>query len=116
MEKDASQIPIIMKTYTKKLAYLGHCTIVLTALTFNLWPTQRARGAAFNPTGSLTPERDHHTATLLANGSVLAVGGDSSGGVKPAGTQLYDPIAHAWTSTGNTSLDRTLALRMELCI
>jgi hypothetical protein len=51
-------------------------------------------------TGSLNPSFDHFyepTLTLLANGKVLAVGGQST---SPGRAELYDPVAGTW-STAN---------------
>jgi Galactose oxidase, central domain len=57
-------------------------------------------------TGSLATTRVNHTATLLPNGLVLAVGGNSS-------SELYDPQTGTWTTTGPLSMarvDHTAAL------
>jgi WD40 repeat protein len=48
------------------------------------------------PTGSLNIARSGHTATLLPNGKVLVVGGDSSGS-----GELYDPATGTWSLTGS---------------
>ena len=65
---------------------------------------------AFTPTGSLGTARGGHTATLLANGKVLVVGGLISlnfAGVSFASTaELYDPATGAFTPTGNMTVDR----------
>jgi hypothetical protein len=57
---------------------------------------------AFVPTGSMTRDRDGHTATLLADGRVLIVGGDvGSGGEGRVSTaEIYDPRA-GFVPTGN---------------
>jgi hypothetical protein len=56
-------------------------------------------------TGSLATARGDHTATLFANGKVLAVGGrprfsgqDGNPRIKTA--EIYDPATGIWTSTG----------------
>ena len=60
-------------------------------------------------TGSLTLDRGRtsHTATLLDNGMVLAVGGITFGAILSSGAELYDPgpftFSGTWTPTGNPS-------------
>src|SRR5438105_1088042 len=51
--------------------------------------------ASWRMTGNLHLARGGHTATLLANGKVLVVGGDnaSSGALRSA--ELYDPVTGA---------------------
>ncbi len=53
----------------------------------------------FTPTGSMTNARSNHTATLLADGRVLIVGGASRT------AELYDPSTGVFSATG--SLPRT---------
>jgi uncharacterized delta-60 repeat protein len=59
--------------------------------------------AAWRPTGSLLPTaagqqgRNGHTATLLANGTVLVVGGFGANPDVPRSAQLYDPATGGWT-------------------
>ena len=51
-------------------------------------------------TGSLNTARFHHTATLLPDGRVLVVGGES--GHDPlASAELYDPATGTWSDTGS---------------
>ena len=75
----------------------------------------------FNPTGSMAAPRQQHTATLLADGRVLIVGGLSgpapatAGGVILASyrtaevdaflatAELYDPVTGAFSRTGSMS-------------
>jgi hypothetical protein len=55
------------------------------------------------PTGSLTYGRWNHSATLLASGKVLVVGGF---GNNPKSAELYDPTANTWTAAGNMAVGR----------
>jgi N-acetylneuraminic acid mutarotase len=45
----------------------------------------------FSATASMVTARRYHTATLLLNGEVLIVGGESSGGALLDSTELYLP-------------------------
>lgn len=46
--------------------------------------------------------RAFHTATLLPSGSVLVAGGSTLHGTDTTQTaELYDPVAHAWVTTGS---------------
>ena len=47
--------------------------------------------------------REGHTATLLTDGRVLVVGG---GAVNSASSEIYDPAAGSWTSTGGMTVAR----------
>lgn len=58
-------------------------------------------------TGPLTAARYNHTATLLANGKVLIVGG-SDGSVSIASAELYDPAARTFAPTGTLNAARQL--------
>lgn len=65
----------------------------------------------FIETGSMTTARDGHTATLLANGKVLIVGGGPRiGGVgyPLASAELYDPASGTFAATGDMNVARTL--------
>jgi N-acetylneuraminic acid mutarotase len=55
-------------------------------------------------TGSMNSARYLHTATLLANGKVLVVGGNNGGYLSSA--ELYDPATGTWTSTGSMNSAR----------
>ncbi len=51
--------------------------------------------------------RAKHTATLLADGTVLVTGGASSGSVaKTSSTEFYDPVANTWTAGPTMSILR----------
>jgi hypothetical protein len=72
---------------------------------------------AIDPTGGtstvvtpMTDARHDFTATLLANGRVLVVGGssDEAGGFAPLRTaEVYDPVTDAWSDAGFLSVPRT---------
>ena len=66
----------------------------------------RATGL-FTPAGSMATGRDGHTATLLANGKVLIIGGFEAGGagfLKSA--ELYDPATGLFSPTGSMGTAR----------
>jgi len=54
----------------------------------------------FERAGNLQIARVYHTATLLQNGQVLVVGGETYRGIT-ASAELYDPATGIWTKTGN---------------
>jgi WD40 repeat protein len=61
----------------------------------------------FTPTGSMSRPRFGHTATVLANGKVLIVGGVSSSSLAPTPTaEIYDPATGIFTSTGSMATAR----------
>ena len=51
----------------------------------------------WHPTGALSTGRTLHTATLLASGQVLVLGGFVRGGAPSASAELYDPATGTWT-------------------
>lgn len=60
----------------------------------------QAQQPNWSATGSLDVARTRHTATLLANGKVLVVGGLN--GTTPLGSaELYDPATGRWSATGS---------------
>jgi N-acetylneuraminic acid mutarotase len=86
-----------------------HCKIIQPALLFlaavmlNSSVIKQAGAASFNYTGSMTTNRENHTATLLPNGTVLVAGGITNadyGGVDLASAELYSPGSGTWTVTG----------------
>jgi galactose oxidase-like protein len=61
-----------------------------------------AGSGGFSGTGSMNVARVDHTATLLANGEVLATGG--AAGLSSA--ELYNPATGKWTFTGSMRTGR----------
>ena len=62
------------------------------------------------PTGNLNVARADHTATLLADGTVLIVGGgnvDGSNDVYLAGAETYDPATGIWSPAGSLRIGRS---------
>jgi N-acetylneuraminic acid mutarotase len=63
--------------------------------------------AAFTSTGSMATARFGHTATLLANGKVLVVGGFASYSSEPTATaEIYDPTTGHFGPTGKMMTPR----------
>ena len=61
----------------------------------------------FTPTGSMSTSRTRHTATLLADGRVLVVGGwNAAGWVKLASAEIYDPATGRWSTVGSMTAPR----------
>lgn len=58
-------------------------------------------------TGNLITARFGHTATELANGKVLIVGGQASGGGYLGSAELFDLLSGTWSSVGTLSSART---------
>ena len=55
----------------------------------------------FTLSGKMAVPRIYNTATLLADGQVLAVGGNEPGGRADISAELYDPVAGTWRTTGS---------------
>jgi len=55
-------------------------------------------GGRWTPTAPMTDPRTAHTATALADGRILVVGGERDGAVL-ATAEIYDPARDAWTPT-----------------
>jgi hypothetical protein len=70
------------------------------SLTFTVTPPSAQSG--FTPAGSMLAARSGHSATLLADGRVLLVGGDGSAGT----AEIYDPDGGTFTSTGSLNHSR----------
>ena len=65
-----------------------------------------ASGAFTSTVGGLTTARASHTATLLADGSVLITGGFTTANSVLASAELYDPIAKTFTTVGDMHIGR----------
>jgi Kelch motif/Galactose oxidase, central domain len=68
-----------------------------------------SRLSSADPAGVMVHPRFFHTATLLADGRVLAVGGYTAvpGGFLPTTTaEIYDPATNAWSETGSMNQAR----------
>jgi hypothetical protein len=62
----------------------------------------------FSPTGSMVTARAPGSATLLADGRVLVIGGGSiGGGLNPASAELYDPSTGKFSATGSMGTARS---------
>jgi len=69
----------------------------------NVVPTPLAATPAVAPSTSLSKGRRGHTATLLVDGGVLVVGGETTLGGDPTGTvELYEPTTKTWTMAAPT--------------
>ena len=70
----------------------------------------------WSPTGSLATARWAHTATLLADGRVLVVGGHAafSGALAFNSAELYNPNTGTWSPAANMAGPRTLHVAVRL--
>jgi uncharacterized protein (TIGR03437 family) len=65
----------------------------------------------WQPTGSFTMIRGYHSAVLLPNGKILAVGSpDLNGRPVVWSAELYDPATERWSSTGTPTMFGKLTL------
>jgi hypothetical protein len=91
-----------MRTYPEHSVQLA---LALSALFLASPAVQVARSATFVDTGSMTANRENHTATLLPDGTVLVAGGvinaDSNPQVDLSSAELYDPDTGNWTQTNS---------------
>ncbi len=62
----------------------------------------------WSPAGSMAVARFDHSATLLQDGRVLVTGGCTASGcgVSTGASELYDPVANAWSTTGTLTTGR----------
>lgn|SRR5688572_3383303 len=59
-------------------------------------------------TGSMGSAREFHTATLLADGTVLAAGGRDARFTPLDSAELYDPVVGTWSPTGSMTMSRAM--------
>jgi len=69
---------------------------------------QPARATSFTLTGSMTTNRENHTATKLHDGTVLVVGGITNAdiGGTLASAEVYNSGSGTWTATGSLTAPR----------
>jgi hypothetical protein len=85
------------------LALIG----LMSVATFALQPDAYAQvNPSWIPTGNLNVPRHDPTATRLANGKVLVVGGWNGNELNSA--ELYDPATGMWRVTGSLNTPRYL--------
>lgn len=65
-----------------------------------------AQAPAWAATGALAGARYDHTATRLADGRILVVGGQAAGGAL-ATAELYDPVDGTWSAAPDLTTGRT---------
>jgi len=83
--------------------YFSFAISILTCLLSGFMQV-KAQQPSWNATGSLGEARTRHTATLLANGKVLVVGGLSIPTPccrTATSAELYDPATGLWSVTGS---------------
>ncbi len=85
-------------------ALLALVVAALLVLSTRLRPSDRLLGRLV-PTGPMTVEREGHTATLLADGRVLVVGGDD-----PPSADIYDPATGTFTRTGTLTTQQRFGM------
>ena len=67
-----------------------------------------AASGTWSSTGTMISARDGHTATILTNGKILAVGGTNNG-VALTSAELYNSASGTWASTGSMNTARSHA-------
>jgi N-acetylneuraminic acid mutarotase len=93
------------------------CATLLVCLLASATNVQ-AQESTWRRTGSLGAVRDRHTATLLANGKVLVVGGSinfmNTCCRKTGSAELYDLETGQWSATGSLSTPRLSHVAVRL--
>jgi hypothetical protein len=89
-------------------AWFRFMSLVRTALVVCLLAgATNVQAQGWSATGSLGTHRySGHTATLLANGKVLVVGGSVANAFATATAELYDPATGQWNATGSVGVGR----------
>jgi len=99
-------------------ARLGFVSFISTVLMVCLLASStnvQAQQQGWSPTSSLGTGRVFHTATLLANGKVLVVGGIGPNAYfATASAELYDPATGQWSATGSMSIPRESHVAVRL--
>jgi hypothetical protein len=94
------------------LAFVLARVLIVIPLVLTLMSPRAALSADnWTETGSLNEGRHNHTATLLANGKVLVVGGVYKEDINTdqvflSSAELYDPTSGSWSTTGSMSTSR----------
>jgi len=101
------------------LGFVCHLsTAFMVCLLASVTSVQAQQPGVWSATGSLGTARSYgHTATLLANGKVLVVGGPdgSSPCCRQLGNaELYDPATGQWSATGSLSTPRVGHIAVRL--
>ncbi|QOQ80362.1 putative Ig domain-containing protein [Comamonas thiooxydans] len=60
----------------------------------------------WTPAAPLLYARQDPSATVLSDGRVLVIGGETTGGATLSSAEIYDPAANTWTATGSMAKSR----------
>jgi len=94
-------------TSTKKHIRCRAAVCAVVPLVFGLSRTAAAQSGTFSITGNMSNARTIHTATLLANGTVLVAGGFNPGVTSAlASAELYNPNTGHFSATGSLNTAR----------
>ncbi|MFC1727828.1 kelch repeat-containing protein, partial [Patescibacteria group bacterium] len=104
MDSTAADTNNEVKSFT--LDSSGDTYYTLTDNMNKRWQRYEGGDDTWEETGNLVGDTDYggrymHTATLLNNGKVLAVGGYNNVGLYFSSAQLYDPSTNTWSNTTN---------------
>src|SRR5439155_7420538 len=95
-----------MRVYPTSLVRL---VFMVAGVALNPWATHRTAAASWITNGPMAQAREYHTATLLANGTVLVAGGSfySNGPlIYLASAEVFDPAVGTWKQTGALNAPR----------
>jgi N-acetylneuraminic acid mutarotase len=108
-------LPQWVQSAVPQYSFVASATSLNTALLYD------PAAVKWSSTGLLNAPRDAHTATLMPDGRVLIVGGETFQGQYPdtqhqtlGSAEIYDPVAGGWTWTNglNTARSRHTATRL----